>query len=590
LALQGTLDTFSLPDVLRLLATTSKSGRLRLDGDRGHGSVWLNDGRVVDALADRAVDGTPADEVVFELLRFSSGSFAFDADDHATDTGNPEDVDTVLRRATSLLSEWTELEAVVPSLGHHVSLAGDLSVDEVTIDADRWRSLVAVASGATVGELATTLGLTELGVSRAVRDLVDLGVAEIEPPGTVPDPPRRPASTRRDMPPRRSPARPETESVGARMGPSPLTGETPRAGWLTGDVPAVPPPPDHRTSASGNGSVRASSLDDTVASPAAMPTPPPEPPSKGGLTARRGRNRGAIASSRSPGRTTGSTPPVTNGTPRPVGRTPVTPSPRTPTNDTGQQPRVGGADTSPSSRRDTGTSRLSSPGSTSRSSSPGGSSRSPAPGSTSRSSSPGGSSRSSSPGSTSRSSSPGGSSRSSSPGGASRPGSPSLGSSGPTRGGSSPRPPASGPSRSSSHSGPAVPGPGAGTPGTGPSPFDGGRLGPPPSARDTGQIRPIMPSALPPDLHWAADDTSAGSISGGPNTSPFSGLSNLGPSRPAPMDGEIAPHVAAMSPEARSAVQSTVGNAGGSAGGRGPSQGEDIAQRGRLISFLSTVR
>ena len=41
LALQGTLDTFSLPDVLRLLATTSKTGRLRIDGDRGLGSVWL---------------------------------------------------------------------------------------------------------------------------------------------------------------------------------------------------------------------------------------------------------------------------------------------------------------------------------------------------------------------------------------------------------------------------------------------------------------------------------------------------------------------------------------------------------------------
>jgi hypothetical protein len=32
-----------------------------------------------------------------------------------------------------------------------------------------------------------------------------------------------------------------------------------------------------------------------------------------------------------------------------------------------------------------------------------------------------------------------------------------------------------------------------------------------------------------------------------------------------------------------------VGNSGGSTG-RGGSQGEDIAQRGRLISFLSTVR
>jgi hypothetical protein len=124
-------------------------------------------------------------------------------------------------------------------------------------------------------------------------------------------------------------------------------------------------------------------------------------------------------------------------------------------------------------------------------------------------------------------------------------------------------------------------------PGAGPSPFDGGRLGP--SPRDTGQIRPISPNSLPPDLHWAADDTGSGPLNGGPPTSPFSGLSSLGPSRPAPADGEIAPHVAAMSPDARAAVQATVGNNGGGATGRGL-QADDIAQRGRLISFLSTVR
>ena len=193
MALQGTLDTFSLPDVLRLLATTSKTGCLRIEGDRGQGSVWLDGGSVVDADADRAVDGTPTDEIVFELLRFDTGSFAFDADDRSAPAGNGagEDVEDVLRRATALLGEWSELEAVVPSLAHHVSLAIDLSADEVTIDADRWRSVVAVAGGRTVGELASELGLTELGVSRAVRDLVDLGVADIEAPA---------AGSRRDAP------------------------------------------------------------------------------------------------------------------------------------------------------------------------------------------------------------------------------------------------------------------------------------------------------------------------------------------------------------------------------------------------------
>jgi hypothetical protein len=505
LALQGTLDTFSLPDVLRLLATTSKTGRLRIDGDRGHGSVWLADGGVVDADAERAVDGTPTDEVIFELLRFSSGSFAFDGDDVAAANGKPEDVELLLRRASSLLSEWTELEAVVPSLEHEIRLSGDLSADEVTIDAERWRSLVAVAAGCTVGELASTLGLTELGVSRAVRDLVDLGVADVDPPGTHPETVRRVAPAREPAGSRR-PAVPAVDDALAVATRPPPRGDGPaRAGWLrTGEVPAVGT--ERRAAPATNGQGRGS-LDDTVATP----PPPPEPPAKGGLASRLGRGRSASSSGRGPeAPTTGSTPAVPSGPSRSTGRTPVTPPART--NDAGR-PRNGGPDAGTTGRHEIGTSR-----------------RTPSPGA----------------------------SRSRSPEGPARPVGPS-------------RPPTP----------PAVPG-------AGPSPFDGGRLGPSPKG-DTGQIRPISPSSLPPDLHWAADDTGSGPLNGGPPTSPFSGLSSLGPSRPAPADGEIAPHVAAMSPDARAAVQATVGNNGGGATGRGL-QADDIAQRGRLISFLSTVR
>ena len=498
MALQGTLDTFSLPDVLKLLATTSKTGRLRIDGDRGQGSVWLSDGRVVDADADRAVDGAPTEEVVFELLRFSSGSFAFDADSHTPKAEHPDDVNDLLRRANSLLSEWTELEAVVPSLDHRVSLTSELSSDEVTIDADRWRSLVAVGGGRSVGEVASSLGLSELNVSRAVRDLVELGVADVDSPEPLPEPSRladlpdlpaeRPRRTRaRPTPPRGIPGLP-MPAPGARGGservpggrgdqlPEPaLTGETPRAGWRQSDRaggarqangPEGLPPSARATNGQGR---TAGQGPRARRSDADGPPPPSAAPGANGSrpASRSGRSRSA--------------------------RPPASPEPP--------------ADPGFPSRLPTDLPVVP-----------------PAPP-------------------------------------------------------ASPAPPAP----------PVLPG----LPDSSPlrdemSPFTGGGLIPPADAIHTGQIRPVSPSALPPEMHWAANDDAPGGPTG-PITSPFAGLSSLGPPRSGP-DGELAPHLAAMTPEARAAVEAIVGPTGGTGGSRMPNTGDDVAQRGRLISFLSSVR
>lgn len=493
MALQGTLDTFSIPDVLRLLATTAKTGRLRLDGDRGHGSVWLRDGSVVAAHADRALDAAPNEEVVFELLRFDSGSFAFDTDEETDAAGKPEDVDGLLRRAGALLSEWNELEVVVPSLEHRVSLSDDLPSDEVTIDADRWRSVVAVASGRSVSEVARSLGLSELGVSRVVRDLVDLGVADVSEPdarrresdGAAPRPARRTEGT--GLLGRRASRNRDTVPPAPRTDPTP-TSETQRAGWLkadTGPQPEVPAERPGKGPPNGLGSLGGARPRPSAPAPAAT---------DGGLTSRIGR---AGASDDAPG---GSS---TGGEIQP----PAAP----------ERPNGGLA------------SRL-------------------------------GRDRPS---------------RSSPPAAPAGPAPPPVGS----------PPPGRGATRSGlPRRGPGAPGPAEGDPGGGSPRSDPGRFARP-QPTDTGQIRAVASSALPADLHWAANDT-RGVPPEAPH--PFSGLNSLGAPRIG--DGDIAPHVTAMSSEARAAVEATVGPAGGTQGGRGSMPGDDLAQRGRLIDFLSSIR
>jgi hypothetical protein len=178
MALQGTLDTFELPDVLRLLSTTKKTGRLRLQTDRGDGNVWVDEGLVVDVASPSSAEGEMS-ESLFDLLRSREGSFVFQADERAPTPGLPTDVEPLLVAAEERLAEWREIEKVVPSMYAHVRLAEELPAPQVTIDADAWRTVTAIGSGVSVADLGRSLDLSEVAVCRLVRDLVELGLGSV---------------------------------------------------------------------------------------------------------------------------------------------------------------------------------------------------------------------------------------------------------------------------------------------------------------------------------------------------------------------------------------------------------------------------
>jgi predicted transcriptional regulator len=178
MALQGTLDTFELPDVLRLLASTKKTGRLLLHGDRGEGSVWLTDGQVTAVQTPASPDGE-ATAGLLDLLRARDGGFAFEPGMAIEGTGPALDVEPLLEKTEKRLAEWREIEAVVPSLHAWVALAPELPEPEVTVDAETWRLVATIGSGLTVGDLGRSLELSEMAVCRVVRDMVVLGLGAV---------------------------------------------------------------------------------------------------------------------------------------------------------------------------------------------------------------------------------------------------------------------------------------------------------------------------------------------------------------------------------------------------------------------------
>ncbi|MFZ4517719.1 MAG: DUF4388 domain-containing protein [Microthrixaceae bacterium] len=189
MALQGTIDILPLTDVLQLLASSARTGRLVLEGDRGRAMVVMSDGLV----AGGDLDGSPYGplDLVVGALRFREGSFVFDVDEVVLpDTAEPRPVAELLEQAAAVLAEWEEVLAVVPSAQHRVAPVATVE-DEIVLAPDDWTTVLASTGVPSLEELGAQLGLGELDAGRRVVGLVGRGLLEVHeplPPASPPEP------------------------------------------------------------------------------------------------------------------------------------------------------------------------------------------------------------------------------------------------------------------------------------------------------------------------------------------------------------------------------------------------------------------
>lgn len=184
MALQGTIDSFPVADVLQLLGASAKTGRLDIDGDRGHGSLWVDQGAIVAGDME-GVPTTSAADVVFEFFLFSDGSFEFVSGDSPLEQPFSAAAPEAVESATTMLAEWEQILEVVPGTDHVVTLAPELGGSEVTLDAQDWEVLVASGSGPTVGEVLESLGTGEFEGCRRVAELSGRGLLVVGEPRPI---------------------------------------------------------------------------------------------------------------------------------------------------------------------------------------------------------------------------------------------------------------------------------------------------------------------------------------------------------------------------------------------------------------------
>jgi hypothetical protein len=235
-SLVGSLATFSLSDILSMLASTKQSGELQVVSETTDGKVWLVDGEFSNAQVGTA---TTIGQAVFELACVTEGWFYF-TEGLESSSGQPAvPVAAVLNEVRPQVDEWREIRRDVP-LEAVVSLAPDPPGQDVQIRSDQWRVLTTVGtSGHSVRAVLEQIGGDHIVGLRTLRDLRVAGLIELDPPAD-----RGVELTSLPAPPDLMFTRIDEGDHRASAGPMPDAGPEPADGRPDGlaEVAVMPPP------------------------------------------------------------------------------------------------------------------------------------------------------------------------------------------------------------------------------------------------------------------------------------------------------------------------------------------------------------
>ncbi len=178
-SLVGSLQVFSLADVLTLLATTAQTGELEIAGEGAEGRLWLDRGELYDAQVGAT---TSVHRAVFELACAVDGWFSYTTGTVHSGSQPTVPVEAVLDEVRPLVEEWREMREVIP-LESVVALSPTPPGKDVQIRGDQWQVLAAVGTnGLSVREVLEQTGDEQIVGLRTLQDLHSAGLIVLSEP------------------------------------------------------------------------------------------------------------------------------------------------------------------------------------------------------------------------------------------------------------------------------------------------------------------------------------------------------------------------------------------------------------------------
>ena len=188
--LRGSLDDFSLEDILWLVGRADKTGELFINRPPGTGRFFFTSGKVdhieTDLLKGRVGPGgdarTVAEDAAFELLRRELGDFTWNPGvTSQSGVALSLSIEDILTASEQRAAELAYMRQLIPSDQSvvAVSSAPPENLEEVTVARAQWALLAHVDGRRTIEAISAAAGIGEFYVLRTLFPLAERRLIEV---------------------------------------------------------------------------------------------------------------------------------------------------------------------------------------------------------------------------------------------------------------------------------------------------------------------------------------------------------------------------------------------------------------------------
>jgi hypothetical protein len=169
---KGNLAQLSLLDILRMLSSGHRSGRLEVHNAGKSGQLYLENGIIVHAVSGAQL----GERAVYTLMGWLEGDFSFMPDVPSPERSIETTTEQLLLEAARQAEQWEDIKDVLSSTDAVFNISPSGSTTTVSLKPIEWQVLAQVNGERSVVEIGEILELHEFDVARIIYSLTTAGL------------------------------------------------------------------------------------------------------------------------------------------------------------------------------------------------------------------------------------------------------------------------------------------------------------------------------------------------------------------------------------------------------------------------------